>query len=945
MDQDFGINQAFIEELWLRYQENPGAVSERWRRHFDARAGLNGHAPVAPAAQNGSAPAPVSVQARAPAVAPAPGVMLSIPAPVASSAGTREDVEAQSLAQRVHQLISAFRLRGHLWADLDPLGLASRPAPELTPAHFGIRDEDLDAVVPSGDLAGGPGQDTVRAIQARLEDTYCRTVGVEFMHIEELEARAWLRERMEVSSNRTPLTAREQLAVLGRLIDAEIFEQFLHTNFLGAKRFSLEGGESMIPLLDLLIDRLGDQGAEEVVIGMAHRGRLNVLCNIMQKPPKDIFAHFLDQHPQQYLGRGDVKYHLGYSSDRMTTSGRNVHLSLTFNPSHLEFVNPVVEGRVRAKQDRRGDTQRTRVVPLLLHGDAAFIGQGVVAETFNLMNLEGYTTGGTVHVVINNQVGFTTDTVDSRSTRYATDLAKMLGIPIFHVNGEDPEAVAHVARLAADWRQRFRRDVVIDMYCYRKWGHNEGDEPRYTQPLMYAAIDKKPTVRAEYVRRLLQLGAIAAPEVDQLVAQRRASLDATLAETRASQHDPPNTALAGLWDRYKGGPDAAIPELDTAVSAEILHRLLDAITTVPEGFSINPKLRGIVNDRRERLQGKPLDWGTAEALAFATLLDEGTPIRLSGQDARRGTFSHRHSVWTDTVTGARHASLSTVARGKARFEVYDSALSETGVLGFDYGYSLDYPDGLIIWEAQFGDFANGAQVIIDQFLASGEDKWARLSGLVMLLPHGFEGGGPEHSSARLERFLQLAAEDNLYVVNPTTPAQIFHCLRRQMLRPTRKPLIVMTPKSHLRSREAVSTLAELSTGGFQRIIADPIVDPVKARKVIVCAGKVFFDLDVARKARGIDDVALLRLEQLYPLSADDLTAALAPYRDGTPLVWVQEDPSNMGAWYYLAARLPPLLGSRLPLSCVARDESASPATGSPASHKIEQQRLLDQAFA
>jgi 2-oxoglutarate dehydrogenase E1 component len=937
MDQDFGINQAFIEELWLRYQENPGAVGDRWRRYFDARQATNGH--------NGHAAQPVAAQ---PVAAPSPvGAMLSLPAAPMGAAlvnPSAADIAAQSLAQRVHQMISAYRLRGHLWADLDPLGLASRPAPELTPGHFGIRDEDLDAVVPSGDLASGPGHDSVRAIVARLEDTYCRTVGVEFMHIEELEARVWLRERMEVSSNRTPLTAKEQLAVLGRLIDAEIFEQFLHTNFLGAKRFSLEGGESMIPLMDLLIDRLADQGAEEVVIGMAHRGRLNVLCNIVQKPPKDIFAHFLDQHPEQYLGRGDVKYHLGYSCDRETRSGKRVHLSLTFNPSHLEFVNPVVEGRVRAKQDRRGDTQRTRVVPLLIHGDAAVIGQGVVAETFNLMNLEGYTTGGTVHVVVNNQVGFTTNSEDSRSTRYATDLAKMLGIPIFHVNGEDPEAVAHVARLAADWRQRFRRDVVIDMYCYRKWGHNEGDEPRYTQPKMYAAIDSKPTVRAEYVRRLLQLGAITAAEVDQLVAQRRASLDATLAETRASQHEPATSAMAGLWDRYKGGPDAAVPEVDTAVPAETLRALLDAITTVPEGFHINPKLRGIVHDRRERMSGKPLDWGTAEALAFATLLHEGAPVRISGQDARRGTFSHRHAVWTDSVTGARFASLSTVATGKARFEVYDSPLSETGVLGFDYGYSLDYPDGLIIWEAQFGDFANGAQVIIDQFLASGEDKWGRLSGLVLLLPHGFEGGGPEHSSARLERFLQLAAEDNLYVVNPTTPAQIFHCLRRQVRRAARKPLIVMTPKSHLRSREAVSTLDELSSGGFQRIIPDPSVDPARARKVILCAGKVYFDLDVARRARGITDVALLRLEQLYPLSKEELTAALAPYRDGTPLVWVQEDPANMGAWYFLAARLPGLLGGRLPLSCVARDESASPATGSPASHKLEQQRILDEAL-
>jgi 2-oxoglutarate dehydrogenase E1 component len=760
------------------------------------------------------------------------------------------------------------------------------------------------------------------------------------MHIEELHMRAWLRERMEGSANRLELDAAQQLHLLGRLIDAEVFEQFLQTNFTGAKRFSLEGGESLIPLLDLMIERSGELGVEETVIGMAHRGRLNVLCNIMQKSPKDIFAHFLDKHPEHSMGRGDVKYHLGYSCDRPTARG-TMHLSLAFNPSHLEFVNPVVTGRVRAKQDRRGDAERRRVVPLLIHGDAAFIGQGVVAETLNLMSLKGYATGGTLHVVVNNQVGFTTNTDDARSTRYATDLAKMLGIPIFHVNGEDPEAVAHVARLAVEYRQEFGRDVVIDMYCYRKWGHNETDEPRFTQPVMYSTIDRRPSVRAAYVEQLLKTGKVTREQVDALAAGSKQSLEQELTETRDSMHHPALSSLAGLWKKYRGGADAQVPDVGTRVDADRLHALMETITTVPAGFNIHPKVGALLKTRRDMLGGT-FDWGTAEALAFASLLDEGVPIRLSGQDAGRGTFSHRHAVWTDAVNGRRYAPLSATATGKARFEVYDSPLSETGVLGFDYGYSLDYPDGLVIWEAQFGDFANGAQVIIDQFLSSGEDKWNRLSGLTLLLPHGFEGQGPEHSSGRVERFLQLCAEDNLFVCNLTTPAQVFHALRRQVLRPIRKPLIVMTPKSNLRVKASV--LDDLTGGSFQRVIPDDAVDPTAVRKVLLCSGKVYWDLHAARAEQKATDVAIVRLEQLYPLSQAELTAALAPYADGTPLVWVQEDPWNMGGWYFVSARVPDLIGSRLPLSCVARDESASPATGSANSHKLEQAALLAEAL-
>ncbi|MEZ4407421.1 MAG: 2-oxoglutarate dehydrogenase E1 component [Polyangiales bacterium] len=932
MSQDFGINQAFVDELYHRWQENHVSVGERWNRYFEALD--SGGAPNGNGYGNGHGNGHVEVGAMR---APAAPTTLSIPPAQAA---------VQQLAQRVNQLIHAYRLRGHLWAHLDPLGLATHPPKELEPTAFGLTAADLDAVVPTGDLVGLGAEARVRDIVAWCEETYCRTIAVEFMHIEDLRARKWLCERMESTANRLAMTAQKQLRVLGRLIDAEIFEQFLHTNFLGAKRFSLEGGESLIPLMDLVLERLGELGAEEVIIGMAHRGRLNVLYNIMQKSPKDIFARFLDRHPEQNVGRGDVKYHLGYSSDRPLPDGRSMHLSLSFNPSHLEFVNPVVEGRVRAKQDRRGDHDRARVVPLLVHGDAAFIGQGVVAETLNLMNLEGYTTGGTVHVVVNNQVGFTTSPDDARSTRYATDLAKMLGTPIFHVNGEDPEAVAQVAHLAAEYRQEFRSDVVIDMLCYRKWGHNEGDEPRFTQPVMYATIDKKPSVRTAYVARLLEDGKVNRDQVDQLASARKESLDRALTETKATAHPPVDNALAGLWSKYKGGADASVPEVVTGVEVERLKGLIEKVTEIPADLKVSPKLRNIIEDRRERANGRPLDWGTAEALAYATLLEDGARIRLSGQDARRGTFSHRHSVWTDIETGRAYTPYSALGKAPACFEVWDSALSECGVLGFDYGYSLDYPDGLVMWEAQFGDFANGAQVIIDQFISSGEDKWSRLSGIVLLLPHGFEGQGPEHSSARLERFLPLCAEDNLVVCNPTTPAQIFHLLRRQVLRPWRKPLIVMTPKSHLRSKDAVSPLEDLGEGtAFRRVIPDPTVDPQRARKVLLCSGKIYYDLVAERTKRGADDVAVIRLEQLYPLSQQELSGVLAPYRDGTPLVWTQEDPWNMGGWYFLAARLPGLIGGRLPLSCAARDESASPATGSAASHKLEHTRLMEAAFA
>ncbi len=686
-------------------------------------------------------------------------------------------------------------------------------------------------------------------------------------------------------------------------------------------------------MLDLLVERSTDLGVHEIVIGMAHRGRLNVLANILGKNLHEIFADFEDGNPEELLGRGDVKYHLGYSTDRTVSSGLKVHLTLTFNPSHLEFVGPVVEGRTRAKQDRANDVERSTVLPLLVHGDAAFAGQGVIAETLNLMNLEGYTTGGTIHVVINNQVGFTTLPMDSRSTRYCTDITRMLRCPVFHVNGEDPEAVAQVVYLASEFRQRFKKDVVIDLFCYRKYGHNEGDEPRFTQPLMYAAIDAKKSVREVYVEKLVSTGKITVAQADEIAERRKIELEAALRETRDHGYRSSVSSMEGLWEKYEGGCDSDVADVSTAVPREELERMLRAASRIPEGFAAHPKIARLFEQRVDHaLANKPFDWGTAEILAYATLLDAGARVRLTGQDSRRGTFSHRHAAIYDVTNGSRYVPLANLRAGQGRFDVYDSPLSEAGVLGFELGYSLDSPDALVIWEAQFGDFANVAQVIFDQFILSSEDKWHRLSGLVMLLPHGFEGQGPEHSSARLERFLTGCAEDNIQVVNLTNAAQIFHCLRRQVLRTWRKPLVVMSPKSLLRHPKARTTLDELANGELQRIIPDAVVKPEKTRRVLLCSGKVYYDLAEARAERGIDDIAIVRLEQLYPIRKDELSRTLAPYGKAE-LVWTQEEPWNMGSWLYVNGRLPSMLGGRS-IRCVAREESASPATGSKAAHEI-----------
>jgi 2-oxoglutarate dehydrogenase E1 component len=953
-DRDFGINQVFVEDQYERWRNNPAAVAPEWQQYFARLHGLPQPSFQASAWSQPAAPAPQGNGNGHGALLPSPameghfaGALLDLDVP------EQQRLRAEALQESVAELINAYRIRGHLFARLDPLGLLQPPAPELTLENFGLSEDDLDKTFATGDFASsGAAELTLREILERLQRTYTRTIGVEFMHGEDPAIKRWLQERMESTGNAARLSRDQKLRILARLTDAETLETFLHRKYIGKKRFSLEGAESLIPLLDWLIDEFGAQGGEEIVLGMAHRGRLNVLVNVLGKGLNELFAEFEDTEVETMLGRGDVKYHLGYSSDRRMPDGRSLHLSLAFNPSHLEIVDPVVEGRVRAKQDRnmnwegaprQRDPERRKVLPVLIHGDAAFAGQGVVAEVLNLANLEGYASGGTIHVIVNNQVGFTTNPEDARSTPYATDIARALRAPVFHVNGEDPEAVIWAVQLAVDYRQRFRQDVLIDLYCYRKYGHNEGDEPAFTQPRMYEVIRQKKPPRDVYARRLAEEGVATDGEADELMRARMERLEAELERTRKEGAKRSSSAMAGLWSKYRGGPDKDTPEVATAVPEGKLRELLLKLSQVPPGFTPNDKVARLLDGRRKLAEGgssDPFDWGVGEHLAFATLLDGGSPIRFSGQDARRGTFSHRHAVLADANDGKRYTPLAHLREGQGQFDIFDSPLSEQGVLGFDYGWSLDMPEALCAWEAQFGDFVNGAQVVIDQFVSSAEDKWNRLSGITLLLPHGFEGQGPEHSSARLERFLQLCAEDNMQVCYPTTPAQIFHLLRRQVLRPLRKPLVVMTPKSLLRHKQAVSTLDDLSKGAFRRIVWDHAVSKEKAKRVVICTGKVYYDLAAAREAKKRDDVAILRIEQLYPLSDELLLEALAPYKDAE-LVWVQEEPFNMGAWYHLHARWPAALAK---LSCVSRPESASPATGSEKSHRYEQQLLTDQAF-
>jgi 2-oxoglutarate dehydrogenase E1 component len=840
------------------------------------------------------------------------------------------------------RMIDAYRSVGHVFANLDPLSdpPSDRLAQDL--AEFDLSDADLGQTFDTSHFLGFQ-FGMLKQLIAALEDTYCRSIGVEYMHIQDRQVRHWLEQRMEPCRNRPDFPRAVKLRILTDVHHGEAFERFLHARFLGQKRFSLEGAETLIPLMNTIIDTAAVTGAKEMVFGMAHRGRLNVLANILGKPYKEIFNEFDAHHlPNSMAGDGDVKYHLGFSDDRLTSSGHPMHLTLTPNPSHLEAVDPVVEGRVRAKQRDWKDETRSKVIPLLVHGDAAFAGQGIIAETLNLSQLQGYNTGGTIHVIINNQIGFTTRPSDSRSSRYCTDVAKMIEVPIFHVNSEDPEAVVFVAKLAVKYRQIFHKDVVIDMYCYRKHGHNEGDEPAYTNPDMVARIDKKPLLSKIYGQRLIESGILSEAE-DQAITNKFLSL---LDEEQQELRKEPHFAVSArpYQDKWSAiQPEYFDKPVPTGVSEEILKRISKTLSTVPDDFEPNPKLlKEVLQPRYADVhERRSINWGLAESLAFGALLLEGTPIRLSGQDTRRGTFSQRHTVFYDRRDERAYIPLQNLAPNQPTFCVYDSMLSEAAVLGFDFGYSLDSPHSLVMWEAQFGDFANGAQVVIDQYLVSSKSKWQRDSGLVLLLPHGYDGQGPDHSSARLERFLQLCAETNFQVCYPSTPAQYFHLLRRQIHSPHRRPLIVMTPKSMLRNKQVVSGIEQFTEGTcFQKVLDDPAGDK-RAERIIVCSGKVYWDL-MEQRAKETKSVVIVRLEQFYPFPAEALERTLNKYpRSLGDIVWVQEESHNMGGWFFVEPRLRQM---GFDIKYIGRDDSASPATGSLEIHKREQRELGGAAF-
>ncbi|MCL4202063.1 MAG: 2-oxoglutarate dehydrogenase E1 component [Pirellulaceae bacterium] len=920
------LNTSYIERLYADFSKNPESVPSDWRNWFERLAegaSDNHHSQLGPSFRPASIFRPPSGGDRA---------VLD------------DKLHLARLQERFDILVRNYRFRGHIIARVDPLGRQNPRPFELDLDYYGISEADLDSQVSTKAIRGSNVQ-TLREVIQRLEESYCGAIGAQFMHIDELETRRWLQRRMENRENRLRLNYQQQVRILTKLTDAVIFEEFVRTKYVGMKTFSLEGAETLIPLLDLAIEKLALQGVREIVMGMAHRGRLNVLANILGKHYHDIFREFEDVDPVLYSNRGDVKYHLGYHNYCTTATGHEVHISLGFNPSHLEFVNPVTLGRCRAKQDRFGDSQRKVAAALLIHGDAAFAGEGIVQETLNLSQLSDYAIGGTIHVIVNNQIGFTTPPGEGRSCAYATDVAKMLQIPIFHVNGEDPEAVAQVVDMALDFRATFRRDVIIDMYSFRRWGHNEGDEPAFTQPLMYEAIEKRPTVREGYLNHLMQLGMVTKEAADDISQRRYEILEQELSLARRDDYSPKLGTLESMWQGYMGQEERFVEDVDTAVEREDLSRYMERLASVPDGFHVHPKLRRVLNNRRAMATGeKPLDWASGELLALATVAAEGYRVRFSGQDSQRGTFSQRHAVLHDTTDGRTYTALQHISPDQAAVEVVNSPLSEAGVLGYEYGYSLVFPDGLVMWEAQFGDFANAAQVIIDQFIASAEDKWRHLSGLVMLLPHGFEGQGPEHSSARLERFLVLAAEDNMQIVMPSTPAQHFHALRRQVVRRWRKPLVVFTPKSLLRHPLTVSDLDEFATGRFRRVLPDSQAEPERVRRVLLCSGKMYYDLEEARRKRQRSDVALVRIEQFYPLPDEQVLEALKAYGEGTPVYWVQEEPENMGAWSFLRWRLGEKLQDRYPFAGVTRPASASPATGSSNSHRLEQQEVIDQAF-
>ena len=903
-------NLPFLEALYETYQSDPDAVDPQWRAFLEQPPGW---------LRGGD-----SRTARA------------------MAASHVDEAEQVALQARVDKLIEHYRLHGHLGANIDPLERRHEVGtPALDPAYFGLDQEHLEWRFNPGTLFRDSAV-PLRDIIDRLQRTYCRHIGVEYWHITDLERRSWLQERMESCENEVVPERDEQMRLLRSLAACDNVDKFLHSKFIGAKRFSISGAESLLALLETLIEDAGDHGISEVVMGMAHRGRLAVMMNILGKTPAEIIAEFESGDPWLNLGSGDVKYHKGTYRNHVTRRGQNMYLALTFNPSHLEAITPVVAGRVRAKQDYLNDTERSTVLGVTMHGDAAVAAQGVYAETLNLSRLPGYTIGGSIRVVINNQIGFTTNPSEARSTIYCTAVADMLNVPIFHVNGDDPEAAAYVAKLAVAYRQQFKTDVIIDLVCYRKYGHNEGDEPTFTQPSMYRQIEGRPSVRDRYQHRLLARGTTTQEDCDAIDRELREQFEEALQEVRRTGADKSKPPMHGIWAHFRGGPERDVPDVDTHVTSQVVDTVRKTLTTVPDGFSIHRKVTRMIDEVGEMLKGGAnLSWAAAEHLAYGSLLLEGSDVRISGQDSIRGTFNHRHAAWVDTETDERYFPLRHLDGKKGNFEAYNSPLSEFAVLGFEYGYSLAAPHALIIWEAQFGDFVNGAQVIVDQFLSSSEDKWNRLSGLTLFLPHGYEGQGPEHSSARLERFLQLSAEDNIQVCNPTTPVQLFHMLRRQVRRNWRKPLVVMTPKSLLRTRASFSPLEEFLRGSFHRVIDDQ-VDPAKVRRLMFCSGRLYYDLVAEREQRQRWDVAIVRIEQLYPFPNDDIAQIFGRYEKAEKVLWVQDEPSNMGAWFFVRH----LLAShgRGEPQYVGRAESASPATGTPESHKLEHQMMMDEAF-
>ncbi|MCA0905839.1 2-oxoglutarate dehydrogenase E1 component [Ruegeria marisrubri] len=964
-----GHNAEYLEQLYAQYTKNPDAVDAAWVEFFKAM---------------GDAAPDVQREAEGPSWARTDWPPMPADDLTGALTGEWAEIDAKAAGKKIKEkaadkgvevsddqikravldslralmLIRAYRIRGHLAANLDPLGMrAASNHPELDPKTYGFTDADMDRPIFIDNVLGLQVA-SMRQIVEIVKRTYCGTFALQYMHISNPEEAAWLKERIEGYGKEIQFTKEGRKAILNKMVEAEGFEKFLHVKYMGTKRFGLDGGEALIPAMEQIIKRGGALGLSDIVIGMPHRGRLNILANVMGKPYRAIFNEFQGGSfkPEDVDGSGDVKYHLGASSDR-EFDGNSVHLSLTANPSHLEAVNPVVLGKVRAKQDQLGDTDRTKVMAILLHGDAAFAGQGVVAEGFGLSGLRGHRTGGTMHIVVNNQIGFTTAPHFSRSSPYPTDIALMVEAPIFHVNGDDPEAVVHAAKVATEFRQKFHKDVVIDIFCYRRFGHNEGDEPMFTNPIMYKKIKTHKTTLSLYTERLVKDGLIPEGEIEDMKAAFQAHLND---EFEAGKDYKPNKAdwLDGRWSHLDRNKDEYMRG-ETAITPETMAEIGDALTRAPSGFAMHKTVGRLLEHKKQMFEtGKGFDWATGEALAFGSLLTEGYPVRLAGQDATRGTFSQRHSGFVHQETEERYYPLNNIRAGQSHYEVIDSMLSEYAVLGFEYGYSLAEPNALVLWEAQFGDFANGAQIMFDQFISSGESKWLRMSGLVCLLPHGFEGQGPEHSSARLERFLQMCGQDNWIVANCTTPANYFHILRRQLHRTFRKPLILVTPKSLLRHKLAVSTAEDFTTGSsFHRVLWDDaqkgnsdtkLVADDKIKRVVMCSGKVYFDLLEERDARGIDDIYLMRIEQFYPFPAHSLINELERFKNAE-MVWCQEEPKNQGAWTFIEPNIEWVL-SRIGAkhtrpAYVGRATSASPATGLASQHKAQQEALVNEALS